>query len=530
MKKQFTLIGALALSCNLAVAQFNTSPTQWNVPNSFEDAYDAGKVSGTVHTTMDINGDGKPDLIDGMNESASSVWLNGSQKYWKVYVNSGSGFSSTPTQWNVPNSFEDAYDAGKVSGTVHTTMDINGDGLPDLIDGMNESASSVWLNGSQKYWKVYVNSGSGFSLTPTQWNVPNGFEDAYDAGKVSGTVHTTMDINGDGLPDLIDGMNESASSVWLNGSQKYWKVYVNSGSGFSLTPTQWNVPNSFEDAYDAGKVSGTVHTTMDINGDGLPDLIDGMNESASSVWLNGSQKYWKVYVNTGSGFSSTPTQWNVPNGFEDAYDAGKVSGTVHTTMEINGDGLPDLIDGMNESASSVWLNGSQKYWKVYVNTGAGFSLSPTQWNVPNSFEDAYDAGKVSGTVHTTMDLDGDYMPDLIDGMNESASSVWLNGSQKYWKLYKNTLTNTTGIEVYSENGFENLTTYPNPTDGIFSINLSELSSPTVNVFNSLGSLIYKGNGNGNSIFTFDLGQHEAGIYFIKVLSDNNLYSARVIKK
>jgi len=161
---------------------------------------------------------------------------------------------------------------------------------------------------------------------------------------------------------------------------------------------------------------------------------------------------------------------------------------------------------------------------------AQFNTSPTQWNVPNSFEDTYDAGLVSGSAHTTMDINGDGLPDLIDGMNESSSSVWLNGSQKYWKVYKNTLTNTTGIEVYSTNGFESLTTYPNPTDGNFSIDLSELNSPTVYIYNNLGSLVYQENNSNNNIFSFDLGQYEAGIYFIKILAKNNMYSARIIKK
>jgi hypothetical protein len=321
-----------------------------------------------------MNGDGKPDLVDSENEATnaiSDVFLNGNQKYWKVYLNTGSGFSSTATQWNIPvvsdtNEYRVAYD-------FHQVIDFDGDGKPDFVDSENEatnSVSDVFLNGNQKYWKVYLNTGSGFSSTATQWNIPvvtdtNEYRVAYD-------FHQVIDMNGDRKPDFVDSENQSTetlSDVFLNGNQKYWKVYLNTGTGFSTTATQWNIP-IVSDANDY-RVGYDYHTVIDFDGDLKPDFIDSENEttnSVSDVFLNGNQKFWKVYLNTGTGFSSTATQWNIPvitdtNDYRVGYD-------YHTVIDFNGDLKPDFIDSENQSTetvSDVFLNGNQKYWKVYLN-------------------------------------------------------------------------------------------------------------------------------------------------------------------
>ena len=109
-----------------------------------------------------MNGDKKPDFVDTENQSTEStyeVFLNGSQKYWKVYFNTGTGFSATATQWNIPIS-TDSYDY-QIAETRHTVIDMNGDNNPDFLDTENEATESIYevfFNGSQKYWKVYINN------------------------------------------------------------------------------------------------------------------------------------------------------------------------------------------------------------------------------------------------------------------------------------------------------------------------------------------------------------------------------------
>jgi Secretion system C-terminal sorting domain/FG-GAP-like repeat len=488
---------------------FSATATNFNIPSNIDD-YD-WKTFDTYsrHQILDMNGDGKPDLVDSENEattSVSDVFLSGNQKYWKVYLNSGSGFGTTATQWNIPSIIDDydwkAYD----TYSRHQMLDVDGDGKPDLVDSENEvttTVSDVFLTGSQKYWKVYLNTGTGFSATATQWNIPLNIDD-YD-WKISDTYsrHQVLDVNGDGKPDLVDSENEATtavSDVFLSGSQKYWKVYLNTGTGFSPTFTQWNIPSNFGD-YD-WKVYDTYsrHQVIDINGDGNSDLVDSENEittTVSDVFLSGSQKYWKVYLNTGSGFSSAATQWNIPSNIDD-YDW-KIYDTYsrHQMLDMNGDGKPDFVDSENEvttSVSDIFQNGSQKYWKIYLNTGSGFNLSATQWNFPANIDD-YD-WKVYDTYsrHEVQDINGDGTPDLIDSENEattSVSDVFLSGSQKYWKVYLNT-TVTTSLLALS-NDINELKVYPNPFINLVTIEIlnSHWTKGDVVIYDLSGKIVYQ---------------------------------------
>lgn len=493
MKKTICALVTLLMGSFLMQGQgFSPTATQWNIP-AVTDYYEF-RLAYNDHTVIDMNGDGRPDLVDTENqatEQVSDVFVNGGQKYWKVYLNIGGSFSTTATQWNIP-AVSDYYEFW-LSYQDHMVMDMNGDNLPDFVDTENEATeqqSDVFLNGGQKYWKVYLNTGSGFSPTPIQWNIP-AVSDYYEFW-LSYQDHVVMDMNGDGKPDFVDTENqatEQESDVFLNGGQKYWKVYLNTGSGFSPTATQWNIP-AVSDYYEFW-LSYQDHTVIDMNGDNLPDFVDTENqatEQISDVFLNGGQKYWKVYLNTGSGFSPTATQWNIP-ATSDYYEFW-LSYQDHNVIDLNGDGKPDFVDTENqatEQVSDVFLNGGQKYWKVYLNTGSGFSATATQWNIP-AVSDYYEF-RLSYDDHTVIDMNGDRTPDFVDTENqatEQVSDVFLNGGQKYWKVYLNSMS---GL---ANDAFEitqnKVVVYPNPVTDAFEINQPEMVQ-SMSIYDLKGALL-----------------------------------------
>ncbi len=480
--KTFTiLLFIFGWSIGLMAQGFNPGFMQWNIPTLGSYEY---MVAYNSHNVIDFNGDGKPDMIDAGDNG--DVFLNGSQKYWKVYLNTGSGFSAAPIQWNIPTLGSYEY---MVAYNSHNVIDFNGDGKPDLIDAGDNG--DVFLNGSQKYWKVYLNTGSGFSAAPIQWNIPTLGSYEY---MVAYNSHNVIDFNGDGKPDLIDAGDNG--DVFVNGSQKYWKVYLNTGSGFSASPIQWNIPTlgSYEYmvAYDA-------HNVIDFNGDGKPDLIDSSDNG--DVFLNGSQKYWKVYLNTGSGFSAGPSQWNIPTLGSYEY---MVAYNAHNVIDFNGDGKPDLIDSSDNG--DVFLNGSQKYWKVYLNNGSGFSASPSQWNIPTL--GSYEYLIASGS-HNVIDFNGDDKPDLIDAGDNG--DVFVNGSQKYWKVYLNTGSNLSADFFEKSNA---IAVYPNPVRDVLNVSADE-AMQEISICNSLGQQVIAKPINGNEE-KIDVSGLAPGIYFVKV--------------
>ena len=368
---------------------FSTTASSWNIP--FLDYY-ASRFNGQYgeHALIDMNGDAKPDLVDLQDDNnAGLTWMNGSQQYWKVYINSGSSFAANAEHWNIP--FLDYY-ADRAYGEYgeHTLVDMNGDGKPDLIDLEDDNNSDyTWLNGSQQYWKVFINTGSGFSSTASDWNIP--YLDAY-ATRAYGEYgeHYLIDMNGDQKTDLVDLEDDGNNDyTWLNGSQQFWKVYINSGTSFSTSAENWNIP--YLDAY-AQRAYGEYgeHTLIDMNGDDKPELVDLKDDANTGyTWLNGSQQYWKVFINSGNGFATNAENWNIP--YLDAY-ATRAFGEYgeHTLIDMNGDSKTDLVDLEDDANDGLtWLDGSQQYWKVFLqSTTVGDSGKPDNvalYVYPNPF-------------------------------------------------------------------------------------------------------------------------------------------------
>jgi hypothetical protein len=356
-----TIYSALILWLPVAFVygQFPANPTQWSTPTGGQ-ANDGYKVigydalgsdpSGTQSWTLaDMNGDGKTDLLvtGATNGTIAKQFGEGSSPYWNLYLNTGTGFSSTATQWSTPSGGlpNDGYRVADYdavgtdpSGTQSwALLDINGDGKPDLVvTAVSSGTISKQLGeGSSPYWNVHLNTGTGFSTTVTQWSTPTGGQ-ANDGYKVigydalgsdpSGTQSWTLaDMNGDGKPDLLvtGATNGTIAKQFGEGSSPYWNVYLNTGTGFSSTATQWSTPSGglVNDGYRVADYdavgtdpSGTQSwALLDINGDGKPDLVVTAvsSGSISKQFGEGSSPYWNVYLNASTLPSGIPEVSNL---------------------------------------------------------------------------------------------------------------------------------------------------------------------------------------------------------------------------
>jgi uncharacterized delta-60 repeat protein len=78
----------------------------------------------------------------------------------------------------------------------------------------------------------------------------------------------------------------------------------------------------------------------------------------------------------------------------------------------------------------------------------------------------------------------------------------------------------------------NITVYPNPSNGIFNINLSDDTENYTNieVFNLLGVLVYKDKLNAKSLNEINLSQVGNGYYFARIFNENNSKQFKLIKK
>ncbi len=289
-------------------------------------------------------------------------------------------FTNFSEQSGWPSSTQTWGDPGPNFGNAHF-IDMNGDGLPDIAYFDSQG------------WKVWYNTGSGFTSTYALWGNP---------GPDFTNTHL-VDMNGDGLPDML---------YWDSSG---WHVWWNTGSGWSSTSTFWGNP---------GPDQGSSQF-YDMNGDGLMDLL---------YWDSSG---WHVWMNTGTGWASSSTFWGNPGP--------DLNGTHF--IDMNGDGLPDMLY-IDSSGWKVWMNtgsgwlgsggsgfenwgnpgvsfsdpirlidmngdgltdllytDSSKNWKVWYNTGTGWASSSTAWG--------NNGLSLSDNNVFIFDINGDGLPDLV---------------------------------------------------------------------------------------------------------------------
>jgi len=409
-----------------------------------------GGAGSNAWSTIDMDGDGKPDLVVTAAESSNNSVILGSgpgNGYWCVYHNTGSGFSTSPVIWKVPdggtiatgsvplgfNVTSQSY-ALYTNSQVWSTIDINGDGKPDLVvTGKNFGFGhpSIIGQGSSPHWNVYLNTGNAFADTAINWPVPatGGYYDtsqtdwSYNLLSNPGAVNnqcntwTTMDINGDGRPDLVVTAQGNGSKLlgFAIGNNPYWQVYLNTDSGFSSTALNWALPaggyvDDSATSYGFYQVSNTgavynhcnAWTTIDINGDHKPELVVTAvgNGNLPLVFGAGLNPQWQVYANTGTGFTLSATNWQVPAGgyidysdslygFYETSQSGsyRPNSDSWSVLDMNGDGTPDLVvtsagDGMNTVEFGLPAN---PHWKVYLNTTSHANAIQETAAVANNF-------------------------------------------------------------------------------------------------------------------------------------------------
>jgi hypothetical protein len=188
--------------------------------------YSTGTGSGSNFVAaVDVNGDGKPDIIVA-NFETNNVG---------VLLNSGTGTFNAQT----------TYATGTGSTSVGlAVVDVNSDSKPDIIVA----------NGGTNNVGVLLNSGNGMFTAQTTYSTGTGS---------SPHVVAVVDVNGDSKPDIIVA-NYGTNNVG---------VLLNSGNGTFTAPMTY--------ATGTGSSPNGL-AVVDVNRDGKPDIIVA-NEGTNNV-------------------------------------------------------------------------------------------------------------------------------------------------------------------------------------------------------------------------------------------------------
>ncbi|MBL7963322.1 MAG: VCBS repeat-containing protein [Flavobacteriales bacterium] len=526
-----------------AAQSFPSSYTPWPLPsgglisdgttcgfNTTNDLTSFGEAGSNRWALRDMDGDTRPDLLV-LAVSGSlarhRTFNTGSGPHWRVHLNTGAGFSSTAINWSLPgggvvmSNDTLGYIMPMHGGLVNYVAgsrtwgleDLNGDGRPDLVvtgERLTDTSPYSGFNpGPGAHWKVYLNNGSGFNTSPVTWPVPPGGFQAggvdYGFHHVVGIVQTNCDdgtyiwrladMNNDGKPDLVvtgahtlQGLSSfpSAFDVTIN---SFWKVFMNTGSSFLTTPYQQALPaggnvrngvlNGFFALYafdPSADIASDCWAMRDLNGDGWQDLLvigRKVTNMDYSSFFQGSDGYWKVHWGGLGGFDATPNQWWMPEGgmirsslhlgFNTTghnggavYDMGSDTWTL---ADLDGDRFEDLLV-MGERAfagapyTSDFSAAVPRYWKLHTAADTGFAQVYEPWLIPNGgvLDEGLAGGFASPLVTPSavtdtgseafelIDLDGSGTPDLVVNSARAANGKHITFDQStapHWRVYMN---------------------------------------------------------------------------------------------
>ena len=374
-------------------------------------------TGGSVPTgkIIDVNGDGLPDIVyttgtitPTSTDPGAEVWINNGSNGWTL--NSSWSFPVLSTSGGIQYTFN--LDSHNVR-----FVDVNSDGLMDIIVDANGDLTST----ASPKTAVYLNTGSGWVESPA-WELPviytntsgTNYTVSFNQYNVADGMNENpvrfVDVNNDGRPDIVYATGCAGNTC--NGLKS--SVIINTGSGWYIDPA-WQLPTipgqTAPNNVSNLAVSSNIPQVVDINGDGLPDILDAAASTTACGYTSGG--YFK---NTGSGWA-----------LDSCWDHTNFPGYSSQLVDVNNDGLPDVI-----TASGIYSSTTPT---VYLNNGAGWTAS-THWTFPllaslacgvNTTFTFREVGASCGFDFDgntrVVDFNGDNLPDIDQGTGQGSSGA-----------------------------------------------------------------------------------------------------------
>lgn len=437
---------------------------------------------------MDINNDGKKDLLASSNDELSASNLH---QNW-IYTNGGA--NNQPNFSFVDSSFlqSETIDFGSMSKVAF--FDADGDGDLDIV--MSHRGNFRETKNTVDRLVLFERKGSGA-------NVHFVLKDEDYLGLANDSlqgIHPAFgDLNGDGKADLLLGVR--------NGNIRY---YLNTGTA---SVPAFSLQNDTLGSIDAGSFSTPALVDMDNDND--LDLLVGHNGGTIKYYVNQGD-------NTTPNFMSTSLTDSVGrilvNDYYWQYEYDQVTFEIidsNRLFEYEGFSVPYVADMDNDGTPEL-LVGSKKgevnIYQILKNTpGDSFPEYKNYLNWPRSNrKGSFYFG--SRTTPAAADINGDGKPELFVGNSR--------GGIHYLASIQGQLDSmiTSAPQVLKE---IDLKLYPNPSKGNTTLQIAELpdSDVLVEIADAQGRVLMSTTwivANGNALLSLPTGELKPGSYFVRL--------------
>jgi RHS repeat-associated protein len=325
---------------------------------------------------VDLDGDGRVDEIVSRDQDSNGPYSAASHA-WR---NNGKGWScedgpqaSCAEDWRLPTSLADS--SGRVAAFL---VDVDGDGLPDLVAKNAQGKPAIWYNRIKTHGGWVLDNGSLTTGFPSTWGSL-----AFHVDDPASPIDSVLDINGDGKADIVRQFaNNGEIDVLLN------------------TPTGW-VSTDYSMPGFLAATTSNYYTFTDANRDGLPDLVGGGGVISSGPTV----------INIGPSLSGVAgTHWGVENTNVTlpSYDV-----TEQQIADVDGDGYYDVVeDDTNIGPAVVYGTGTDYSKYTIYPFGQSLGFFGAYAGTLQQYDSAQGFGRTAERV-TLADVNGDGLADAI---------------------------------------------------------------------------------------------------------------------
>jgi hypothetical protein len=393
-----------------------------------------------------------------------------------------------------------------VTPTINASYNVTGTDANGCVSS-NTAVSTVTVNAIPT---VSVTSGAicaGQSYTM----VPSGATTyTYSSGSdvVTPTINASYNVTGTDANGCVSS-NTAVSTVTVNAlpTVSVTSGSICSGKSFTMVPTG---ANTYTYSSGSSVVTPTMNASYNVTGTSAQGCVSS-NTAVSTVTVNALPT---VSVTSGS-ICSGKSFTMVPSGANTyTYSSGSavVTPTATASFSVTGTSTQGCVSS-NTVISTVTVNSLPMVMAATNSTllcvGNSATLTASgatsyTWNTTATTT----VIAVSPTTTVTYTVNG-------TGANGCSNTATVTQS----------VSTCAGIEVLSND--EAIKLYPNPNNGLFTIELTSLSKVTVT--NALGQIVIAG--------TFEAGNHNLdiinqsnGVYFVKVIENNKQQIIKLIKE
>lgn len=481
--------------------------------------------SGSTILAFDLTDNGVLDLVLGDVEASNLTML----------INGG----TAPNQ----NSAMVSYDANFPSNTTPVDLeifpasfflDVDHDGIKDLVVSSNANGGSENLNGIWFYKNLGTNTLPNFSY------VKNDLFQGEMIENGKGSMPLLVDINDDGLKDLI----LASTFRYKSPLDKTSKIQYFQNTGTASEPAFTFVSDDWLGLSSEGFGLRMAPVFGDLNNDGLSDMVLGAS--------NGAVHYFEKTGNGANDFTLSQTNMLDVEG-----NAISVQNDATPELfDLDNDGLLDLIIGQR-------FGGIHYYKNVGTTTNPAFELITTQLGAVDAgtpqnpqgyaiprFVRTNDTthlfvGSRTGTIYYYQDIDGNIAdgdefelfsdeyagintgslsaPFLTQIRNDDSYDLFVGGDLGgLWNYTADPASEPSDVSVNEVVLADfNWKVYPNPSEtGEFKVEVEGKDSYKIEITDLLGRKVYtKTSFWSNTIV--DLKNQKSGVYLMRLLSNNN---------